>query len=62
MTPVESIEERAQRALDGMTINRDVFYRDVVKLCRAVKRLQAEVGRDPIAKDIFGDLFGGIWK
>ncbi|WP_421576618.1 hypothetical protein [Stenotrophomonas maltophilia] len=68
MTDLASIEARAQRVLDGMTINREAFARDVLKLTHAARRLQGEVVRlQPHQSgpggggftDVFGDIFGG---
>lgn len=68
MTDLASIEERAQRVLDGMTINREAFARDVLALCRAARRMQKEVSRlramgkgtgGDVLADVFGDIFGG---
>lgn len=70
MTDLASIEERAQRVLDGMTINREAFARDVLALCKAAGRMRAEVVRlQPQASrerksgdgltDVFSDIFGG---
>jgi len=68
MADLASIEERAQRVLDGMTVNREAFARDVLRLSKATRRLRDEVVRlQPQASgkggdafiDIFGDIFGG---
>lgn len=68
MTDLASIEERAQRVLDGMTINREAFARDVLALGRAARRMQKEVSRlhamgkgkgGDVLADVFGDIFGG---
>lgn len=68
MTDIASIQERAQRLLDGMTINREAFARDVLKLTHAARRLRDEVVRSQPRQsgpggssftDVFGDIFGG---
>lgn len=68
MADIASIEARAQRRLDGMTINREAFARDVLKLCHAARRLQDEVrplqprqsgSGGGAFTDMFGDIFGG---
>lgn len=68
MSELDKIADRAQRHLDGMTVNRDAMARDVLKLVRAVRRLSAEVavtipqqqrsGRR--GEDILRDIFGGF--
>lgn len=68
MSELDEIADRAQRHLDGMTVNRDAMARDVLKLVRAVRRLSAEVavtipqqqrsGRR--GEDILRDIFGGF--
>lgn len=67
------IEARAQRALDGMTVNLERLATDTMKLCRAVRHLTVEVQRltaqeiQPGSKDrgevgdLF-DLFGSLGK
>ena len=64
MTDLKSIEDRAQRMLDGMTVNREAFARDVLKLCAAARQVAA--AKQPEAKPtaapfdgFFGDIFGG---
>jgi len=65
MNELDAIEARAQRQLDGMTVNRDAMARDVLKLTRALRRLAQEV-RKPAAsastktsqEDFLRDLFG----
>lgn len=68
MTDLASIEERARRVLDGMTINREAFARDVLALGSAARRLQKEVLRlnemgkgtgGDVLGAVFGDIFGG---
>ena len=66
MNELDRIEERAQRHLDGMTVNRDALARDTLKLCRALRRVvqelaeaSARAGRKPKpANKIFDDIFG----
>ncbi len=65
MNELDAIEARAQRHLDGMTVNRDAMARDVIKLVRAVRRLTAEIGKPAPARptgrradDVLRDIFG----
>lgn len=39
------IRERAQRGLDGMAVNRDLIYRDVMYLCDLVDLLQEKLAQ-----------------
>lgn len=69
---LEEMEARAQRHLDGMTVNRDAMARDVLKLCALVRRIkEREEQQQPDAAgaeqrpgmaaafdDIFGSIFG----
>lgn len=52
---LDSLVQRANRQLDGMTINRDQFSRD------AIARLEATrpVGQGSAFDDVFKDLFKG---
>lgn len=65
MTGLESIEARAQRILDGMTVNREAFARDVLKLCNATRRLRdcatPQQQKTASAAADFGDIFSGIF-
>jgi len=68
VSELDQIETRAQRHLDGMTVNRDAMARDVLKLARALRRLASEVPRAQHAPqsstkatpDWLRDLFGGV--
>lgn len=66
MSQLDEIEARANRHLDGMTVNRDAMARDVLKLCAALRRLQREVARpskpDVRKEDIFSGIFGDIFR
>ncbi|MDP3273426.1 hypothetical protein [Limnobacter sp.] len=42
----QEMRERAQRQLDGMTVNRDALANDVVYLCGVVDRLTELVQKD----------------
>jgi hypothetical protein len=42
---LEEIEARAQRHLDGMTVNRDVMARDVLKLAATLKQAKAQLAK-----------------
>jgi hypothetical protein len=66
-TELDRIEERAQRQLDGMTVNRDAMARDVLKLCKAIRRVTSETAkpgkpapanRHAVIDEVFGNLFG----
>lgn len=62
---LQSIGDRAQRQLDGMTINRDAFARDVLRLVAAVQQAQARAPVKPQPggfADTFGELFADIFK
>lgn len=63
---LESLIERADRILDGMTINRELFARDVKRLAAEVAqwrnahaRSAPETASDPGFASVFDDLFGG---
>ena len=68
MTPtLDEMEARAQRHLDGMTVNRDAMARDVITLTRAIRTAQARhtqqrTTQRPIGglRDAFDDLFDSI--
>ena len=66
MSQLDEIEARANRHLDGMTVNRDAMARDVLKLCAALRRLQREVAKpattSPHRNDVIDDIFGGIFR
>lgn len=71
-TTLDEMEARAQRHLDGMTVNRDAMARDVLALARAIRGAQKRAtekattsrpfsgmgGNGPFA-GIFDDLFTG---
>lgn len=59
----EEMRERAQRQLDGMTVNRDALASDVIYLCAVVDRLTAQLNEEKSkGKDknpfAFGSIFG----
>jgi len=71
---IDKTEERAHRALDGMTYNRDQMARDVVGMAAELRNWRAAFERAKTRKaaddgtgfgsfagafdDIFGDVFG----
>ena len=76
MTPFETLRflrDQAQRQLDGMTVNRDAFARDVLQLLDAVEAARARAASRRSAAstsapdgsfskafgNIFDDIFGG---
>lgn len=58
---LKSIGDRAQRQLDGMTINRDAFVRDVLRLVAAVQGAQARAQMKPQPGG-FADHFASIFN
>jgi hypothetical protein len=64
------METRAQRHLDGMTVNRDAMARDVLTLVGAIRQMQqratatATKSTQPGSNfsDAFGNLFDDILK
>lgn len=70
---LDEMEARAQRHLDGMTVNRDALAKDVLALAKAIRAAQkraTERQKTPFGGmggsggfgDIFSELFGGIRK
>lgn len=65
---LDRIEQRAQRQLDGMTVNRDALASDTLRLCRLVRRLRDQVAVQPKPEaksddgvaDLFEFIFGGL--
>lgn len=61
---LDEMAERAQRHLDGMTVNKDAMARDVLALVGAIKAAQARRPRqqtDGFAAafdELFSDIFG----
>lgn len=61
---LDEMEARAQRQLDGLTVNRDAMARDVLLLVRSIRAMQtraADTGGKPFAsafEDVLGDIFG----
>lgn len=65
---IDKAEERAQRALDGMTYNRDQMARDTLgmaaelrnwrKAFERAKTRSSEPGFTGVFNDLFGDVFG----
>lgn len=45
MTNLPTIKQRARGVLDGMTVNREIFARDVLAPCEAAVRMREEVLR-----------------
>lgn len=71
MTTLEQMEARAQRQLDGMTINRDAMANDVLALVKTVramrKRYQEATAKEQPSQhsktpltDALDDIFEGI--
>jgi hypothetical protein len=63
------MEERANRQLDGMNVNRDAMARDVIHLVAilrdartAIENLQRTQQKPSIYQDAFKDIFKGIFK
>lgn len=54
---LDEMETRAQRRLDGMTVNVDAMAQDVLLLVAAVRRLQVDVSEKREPKDLFENLF-----
>jgi len=63
---LDEMATRAQRHLDGMTVNRDAMAKDVLTLVGAIRQLQqrAKVAQPDSQPNnfsgAFGDLFGEI--
>lgn len=62
---INSLTERADRMLDGMTINREVFAKDVRRMAAELAQWRNSHERTPPRKaadgtfaGAFGDLFG----
>ena len=59
------MRERAQRQLDGMTVNRDALANDVVYLCGVVDRLTELIQKDSTKRDksfVDMDELFGAWR
>jgi hypothetical protein len=63
---LQTMQVRAQRQLDGMTVNRDEMARDVLFLCEVVRAARNRIRDleratvkedDPLNLGIFKDLF-----
>ncbi len=67
---LDDMESRAQRHLDGMTVNRDAMARDVLKLCQAIRSAQKRAAErqpqsgtpKPDYSGTFDDLFGSFGR
>lgn len=65
---LDEMATRAQRHLDGMTVNRDAMAKDVLTLVSAIRQMQQRATatqstqRGSNFSDAFGDLFGDILK
>lgn len=61
---LDQIEARAQRHLDGMTVNRDAMARDVLRLAQAIRSAQkrATGGGQTAANAGFSDAIAGIFS
>lgn len=63
---IDSLTQRADRMLDGMTINREVFAKDVKRISAELaqwrnshERAAPRKASDGTFAGAFGDLFGG---
>lgn len=65
---LDEMAARAQRHLDGMTVNRDAMAKDVLTLVGAIRQLQARskaatrTGQQGGFSDAFGDIFTDIFN
>lgn len=60
---LDEMAERAQRHLDGMTVNKDAMARDVLQLVAAIKAAQQRTRRQPGGfAEVFGDIFGEVFR
>jgi len=65
---LDEMATRAQRHLDGMTVNRDAMAKDVLTLVGAIKQMQARsnatarTGQQGGFSDAFGDIFTDIFN
>jgi len=76
MSTLDEMQARAQRQLDGMTVNRDAMANDVLRLVELVRRMQQRAadlgagrgaggsgvkgGYAEVFGDIFDDILGGV--
>lgn len=64
---LEEMESRAQRQLDGMTVNRDAMARDVLLLTKAIRSAQKRAAdmdkekKQPGMAGAFSGIFDDIW-
>ena len=64
----EEMRNRAQRHLDGMTVNKDEMAKDVIYLCEVVNRLSQRIAdgkstsKNGFSIDDLANLFGGGFK
>lgn len=64
---LDEMAERAQRQLDGMTVNRDAMARDVLQLVEAIRAMQRRAAAERPAQPsgdftaAFDDIFSGIF-
>lgn len=60
---LEEMEDRANRQLDGMTVNRDAMARDVLHLVKAIRGMQKRASEsnktNKYPDDFFNGIFGG---
>lgn len=57
-TTLDEMETRAQRHLDGMTVNRDAMARDVLVLARAIRSAQKRASEKGAAGNPFSEMGG----
>ncbi len=74
---LDEMEKRAQRHLDGMTVNKDAMAKDVIALTKAMRRVATRMSSvltdqksekntfqkppSPFSRT-FDDIFKDIWK
>ena len=62
---IDSLIERADRMLDGMAVNRDLFARDVKRMAAELVKWRDAHARsqpDNPHKQKFGDVFADVFK
>lgn len=58
---LEEMEARAQRHLDGMTVNRDAMALDVLRLTKAIRAAQKRAAEINAAKKATGGGYAGAF-
>ena len=67
MITLDDMADRAQRHLDGMTVNKDAMARDVLKLVEAIRGMQKRAQAQPRPQaggfaEAFDDVLSGIFN